>query len=77
MKSKEDNETWISNIFVRNNFLCLKQVYCCLTFVCVYIYLFVVTVPYVEITTITAFSNAILVIILIILCYYNKDTDVS
>ena len=24
---------------VRNIFLCLKQVYCCLTFVCVYIYL--------------------------------------
>ena len=38
MKSNEDNKTWISNILVRNIFLCLKQVYCCLTFVCVYIY---------------------------------------
>ena len=38
MKSNEDNKTWISNIMVRNIFLCLKQVYCCLTFVCVYIY---------------------------------------
>ena len=36
MKSNEDNKTWISNILVRNIFLCLKQVYCCLTFVCVY-----------------------------------------
>ena len=39
MKSNEDNKTWISNIVVPNNFLCLKQVYCCLTFVCVYILL--------------------------------------
>ena len=38
MKSNEDNKTWISNILVWNN-LCLKQVYCCLTFVCVYRYL--------------------------------------
>ena len=38
MKSNEDNKTLISNILVRNNFLCLKQVYCCLTFVCVYIW---------------------------------------
>ena len=37
MKSNKDNKTWISNILVRNIFLCLKQVYCCLTFVCVYI----------------------------------------
>ena len=37
MKSNEDNKTLISNILVRNIFLCLKQVYCCLTFVCVYI----------------------------------------
>ena len=37
MKSNEDNKTWVSNILERNNFLCLKQVYCCLTFVCVYI----------------------------------------
>ena len=37
MKSNEDNKTWISKILVRNNCLCLKQVYCCLTFVCVYI----------------------------------------
>ena len=37
MKSNEDNKTWISNILIRNNFLCLKQVYCCLTFVCVYV----------------------------------------
>ena len=36
MKSNEDNKTWISNISLRNIFLCLKQVYCCLTFVCVY-----------------------------------------
>ena len=36
MKSNEDDKTWISNLLVRNNFLCLKQVYCCLTFVCVY-----------------------------------------
>ena len=27
-----------SNFLVRNIFLCLKQVYCCLTFVCVYIW---------------------------------------
>ena len=40
MKSNEDNKTRISNILVRNIFLCLKQVYCCLTFVCVYIWLF-------------------------------------
>ena len=39
MKSNEDNKTWISNILVRNIFLCLKQVYCCLTFVCVCIYI--------------------------------------
>ena len=38
MKSNENNKTWISNIVVRNIFLCLKQVYCCLTFVCMYIY---------------------------------------
>ena len=38
MKSNEENKTWISNILVRNNFLCLKQVYCCLTFVFVYIW---------------------------------------
>ena len=37
MKSNEDNKTWISHILERNIFLCLKQVYCCLTFVCVYI----------------------------------------
>ena len=40
MKSNEDNKTLISNILVRNIFLCLKQVYCCLTFVCVYIFIF-------------------------------------
>ena len=38
MKSNEDNKTGISYILVRNKFLCLKQVYCCLTFVCMYIY---------------------------------------
>ena len=37
MKSNEIDKTWISNILVRNNFLCLKQVYYCLTLVCVYI----------------------------------------
>ena len=37
MKATEDNKTWISNILLRNIFLCLKQVYWCLTFVCVYI----------------------------------------
>ena len=37
MKSNEDNKTWISSILVRNNVLCLKQVYCCLTFLCMYI----------------------------------------
>ena len=36
MKSNEDNKTWICNIMVRNIFM-FKQVYCCLTFVCVYI----------------------------------------
>ena len=36
MKSNEDIKTWISNTLVRNIFQCLKQVYCCLTFVCVY-----------------------------------------
>ena len=41
MKSNEDNKTWISNILVRSIFLCLKQVYCCLTFVCVYMYMYV------------------------------------
>ena len=39
MNSNEDKKkTWISHILVRNIFLCLKQVYCCLTFVCVYIF---------------------------------------
>ena len=38
MKSNEDNKTWISNILVRNIFFWLKPVYCCLTFVCVYMY---------------------------------------
>ena len=38
MKSNEDNKTWISNILVRNIFLCLKQIYCGLTFVCVYMW---------------------------------------
>ena len=43
MKSNEDNKTWIFNILVQNIFLCLKQVYCCLTFVCVYIPYFLVS----------------------------------
>ena len=38
MKSNEDNKTWISNIFGTKHFLCLKQVYCCLTFVFVYMF---------------------------------------
>ena len=37
MKSNKDDKTWISNILVRNNSLCLKQIYCCLTCVCMYI----------------------------------------
>ena len=37
MKSNEDNKTWISNILVRNKCVCLKQAYCCLTLVCVYL----------------------------------------
>ena len=32
----EIKKTWISNILVRNNFLYFKQIYCCLTFVCMY-----------------------------------------
>ena len=39
MKPNADNKTWISSILVRNNCLFLKQVYCCLTFVCVYWYI--------------------------------------